>query len=66
MRRTDGRRTTSFPVAMRGYDRDAVAAHVKRLEDSIAQAHATAEQARKEAAQGAHRPRGRQQEPERD
>src|ERR1035437_8481879 len=40
-----------FPVAMRGYDRDAVAAHVKRLEDTVAQEHAAAEQARKQAAE---------------
>ena len=40
-----------FPVAMRGYDREAVAAHVARLEDAVAQANLAAEEARREAAQ---------------
>ena len=40
-----------FPVTMRGYDREAVAAHISRLEESVREATAAAENARRETQQ---------------
>ena len=43
--------TLPFPVAMRGYDREAVAAHIARLEDAVKEAQSAAQQAQDDAAQ---------------